>query len=99
MDSASPSGLDQKLTSSLNDIVDKHKSTIMPVLLGQSSGLTLSLLRNDDAVRKVAEVCYELLPGLVRLAVKQPTFVSFVLNNREKILGRLIDQAAGPTPA
>lgn len=87
------SALDQKLTSSLNDIVDKHKSTIVPVLLGQSSSLTVTLLKNDDAVRKVAEVCYELLPGLVRFAVKQPTFVGFVMDNREKLLGRLVSQA------
>lgn len=88
------SALDQKLTSSLHDIVDKHKSTIVPVLLGKSSGLTVTLLKNDDAVRKVAEVCYELLPGLVRFAVKEPTFVSFVMNNREKVLGRLVEQPA-----
>lgn len=80
--------LDQKLTSSFNDVVDKHKHAIVPHLLSGSS----SLLKNDDAVRKVAEVCYELLPGLVRFAVKQPTFVSFVMNNREKLLGKLVEQ-------
>lgn len=89
----SPS-LDQKLGNSVSDIIDKHKSTILPHLLGSSSSLTTSLLRNDDAVRKVAEVCYELLPGLVRFAVKQPVFVSFVMNNREKILGKLVAQAS-----
>jgi hypothetical protein len=30
-----------------------------------------------------------LLPVLIRLAVKEPTFISFVLNNREKLLGSL----------
>jgi hypothetical protein len=96
----SPSALDQKLGSSLKDIVDKHRSTIVPHLMGTSSTVTVSLLKNDDAVRKVAEVCYELLPGLVRFAVKQPTFVSFVMNNREKVLGRLVEPApAGGTPA
>ena len=40
-------------------------------------------------VRKVAVFCYPLLPGLVRLAIKEPAFVSFVMNNREKVLGRL----------
>ena len=91
------SKLDQRIASSMSDIVDQHKNTILPVLLGTSSSVTVGLLRNDDAVRKVAEVCYELLPGLVRYAVKQPTFVTFVMNNREKILGRLVTPAPAPS--
>jgi hypothetical protein len=34
-----------------------------------------------------------LLPGLVRLAVKEPTFVSFILSNREKVLAPLTGPA------
>jgi len=30
----------------------------------------------------------------VRLAVKEPVFVNFVMNNRERVLGRLSQQAA-----
>jgi hypothetical protein len=43
----------------------------------------------------VATFCYPLLPGLVRLAIKEPVFVSFVMNNREKVLGGLSQQAIG----
>jgi hypothetical protein len=43
----------------------------------------------------VATFCYPLLPGLVRLTIKEPVFVSFVMNNREKMLGGLSQQAIG----
>ncbi|WP_182915883.1 hypothetical protein [Massilia cavernae] len=45
-------------------------------------------------MRTVATCCYALMPGPVRLAVKEPAFIAFVLANREKVLGRLDNRAA-----
>ena len=101
MDSAAePSKLDQKLTGALNDIVDKHKASILPLLMGKSTDLSYAVLKNDDTVRKVAGFCYGMLPGPVRFVVKEHVFVDFVMNNREKLLGKLVAQKeAGCTPA
>jgi hypothetical protein len=43
-------------------------------------------------MRTLAIYSYALLPGLVRLTVKKPVFIDFVLNNRDKILERLLVQ-------
>lgn len=75
-------------------IVDRHSAQLVPMLTGGSAGLTQAALKNDEAVRTVATYCYALMPGLLRLAVKEPAFISFVLANREKILGRLDNRAA-----
>ena len=88
-----PSGLGSKLIAPMNDILDKHKSSLMP-LLGGGGTAARAALSNDDTVRKVATFCYPLLPGLVRLAVKEPMFVNFVLNNRERVLATLVSKAA-----
>jgi hypothetical protein len=64
------------------------------MLAGGASQATQAALRDDECVRKVASFCYPLLPGLVRLAIKEPVFVNFVMNNREKVLGRLSQQGA-----
>ena len=86
-------GLGSKLIAPMNDILNKHSSSVLP-LLGGSEAAARAALANDDTVRKVASFCYPLLPGLVRLAVKEPVFVNFVLNNRERVLATLVGKAA-----
>jgi hypothetical protein len=88
-----------KLASKLMDpvarIVSRHTAELAP-MLNNGVAVTQSALNNDEAVRTVATYCYALLPGLVRLAVKEPAFISFVLANRVKLLGKL---AAGEAAA
>lgn len=63
-------------------------------MLGGSETAARAALSNDEAVRKVAVFCYPLLPGIVRLAIKEHVFVGFVMNNREKLLVRLTADTA-----
>lgn len=85
-----------KLAAPLNGIVCRHRAALMP-MLGGSESAARAALANDEAVRKVAMFCYPLLPGIVRLAIKEPVFVGFVMNNREKLLARLTaDRVATP---
>ena len=93
-DTSEYSRMAEKLTGPVSAILDKHRATIMPMLGGDSRSITRAALRNDEAVRKVAGYCYLMLPGLVRLAVKEPVFVDFVLDNRERLLERLVEKAA-----
>lgn len=86
------SGLGDKLIGPMTAIIDKRRTELLP-MLGGAGHVTQAALQNDECVRKVATFCYPLLPGLVRLAIKEPVFVSFVMNNREKVLGRLSQQA------
>ena len=90
---ADQSKLDQKLLGPMAGIVDRHKNDLLPLMMGKSSELSHAALKNDEMVRTVATYCYALLPGLVRLAVKEPAFISFVMNNREKLLGHLVARA------
>jgi hypothetical protein len=83
-------GLADKLMAPVSAILAKHGSAIQPLLQGNAGNITHAALNNDDNVRKVATFCYPLLPGLVRLAVKEPAFVSFVMNHRERVLARLV---------
>jgi hypothetical protein len=83
-----PSGLADKLAAPMNAIVSRHRASLMP-MLGGSGAAARAALANDEAVRKLALFCYPLLPGIVRLAVKEHSFVSFVMNNREQLLARL----------
>jgi hypothetical protein len=90
-------GLADKLMAPVSAILAKHGAAIQPLLQGNAGNTTHAALNNDDNVRKVASFCYPLLPGLVRLAVKEPAFVDFVMNNRERVLARLV--APGETRA
>lgn len=93
-DTSEHNQLAEKLTGPVSAILDKHRAAITPMLGGNSGSVTRVALHNDEAMRKVAGYCYLLLPGLVRLAVKEPVFVDFVLDNRERLLDRLVEKAA-----
>jgi hypothetical protein len=84
------SKLAAKLMDPVIRIVSRHSEELAPMLKGGSASAQ-AMLGNDDAVRTVAAYCYALLPGLVRLAVKEPAFISFVLANRGKLLGQLTE--------
>lgn len=93
-ESTESTGLSDKLIGPMSAIIDKKRSELLPMLGSGAGNATQAMLRDDECVRKVATFCYPLLPGLVRLAVKEPVFVNFVMNNREKVLGKLSQQAA-----
>lgn len=90
------SKLAAKLMDPVSRIVSRHSAELAPMLKNGSASAQ-AMLGNDDAVRTIARYCYALLPGLVRLAVKEPAFTSFVLANRVKLLGKLTEsQMATP---
>lgn len=87
-------GLRDKLMEPMNAIIDRKRTELLPMLQGGAGQTVQAALRDDECMRKVAVFCYPLLPGLVRLAIKEPVFVNFVLNHREQVLSRLSAQVA-----
>lgn len=85
--------LQQRLAAPVAAIIDKHRDKIAP-MLGHSGNLTRAALQNDTAVRTVAGYCYVLLPGLLKLAIKEPMFVDFVMTHRDTVLARLVTPSA-----
>lgn len=82
------SAIAAKLAAPLDKLVTEHGHKLRSMVAGDSGNLS-DALKKDENVRKAATFCYPLLPGVVRLVVKEPAFVDFVLNNREKVLGKL----------
>lgn len=80
----------EKLTGPVAAILDKHRATVLPMLSANGS-VTRAALQNDAAVRTVAGYCYQLLPGLLRLAIKEPVFIDFVMRHREQLLSKLTE--------
>jgi hypothetical protein len=71
-------------------LIGEHREDILRKMDGKAGQWTASALQNEQAVEALAGICYELLPGLVRLAVKEPAFRTFVMNNRERIVAHLL---------
>ncbi|WP_342117233.1 hypothetical protein [Pseudoduganella sp. OTU4001] len=76
------------LMSPMARIVAEHRETIVSKLGGEAA--LAAALRNERAIESVADVCYTLLPGVVRLAVKEPQFRAFVLANRDQVVALLL---------
>ena len=81
--------LTDKLSAPLAQIIEQHRGKISALLDSGGTSTLAQALVNDDNVRKVASFCYPLLPGLVRVVVKEAMFVNFVMQNREKLLAQL----------
>lgn len=88
-------GVARMLMAPLGRITAQYEEALRP-LLGEGGTAARGALENDEAVRKVAQFCYPLLPGLVRLAVKEATFVGFVMTHRAQLLAHL---AGGRAPS
>jgi hypothetical protein len=86
--------LTAKLTGPVAAIIEKHRSTIAPMLGANGSTVTRAALQNDAAVRTVAGYCYLMLPGVLRLAIKEPVFIDFVMHHRQQLLDKLVEPAA-----
>jgi len=52
---------------------------------GRTSTLGQAIAK-DENVRWVARFCYPLLRGLLRSVVREPRFIGFAMQNREKLL-------------
>ena len=86
------STLRQTLSGPLDAVIDRHRADIIR-LAGTSGAASQLALSNEETVRTIAEYCHELLPWPVRVAVKKPIFVDYVLRNREPVLARLAARA------
>jgi hypothetical protein len=90
--------LAEKLTAPLSTIVERHKEKITALMVSGGNSTVAQALGKDENVRRVATFCYPLLPGLLRLVIKEPRFINLVMSNREKLLARQVTPA-GPQQA
>lgn len=79
-----------KLFDYISSAIEQNKSKILPYLKEKTGEASLAALRNDENVEKLAGIIYALLPGVVRLALREQVFIQFVLANRNKILDSLV---------
>lgn len=79
-----------KLLTYISTAIEQNKSKILPMLKEKTGEASLAALRDDANVEKLAAFIYAFLPGLVRFALKEDVFVQFMLDNRNKILDKLI---------
>ncbi len=70
--------------------IENNKSRILPFIKDKTGEASLAALRNDSNIEKLGSFIYALLPGFVRLALKEEVFVRFVLDNRNKLLDKLL---------
>ena len=75
------------LTLPVARVVEGHREKILQSIGGKAA---LAALQDERVMLQVADVCYTLLPGVVRLAVKEQVFRDFVLQHRSTIIARLL---------
>lgn len=83
-------GAKDKLLGYVAVAIEQNKPKILPFLKEKTGETSLAALRDDANVEKLGGFIYAFLPGVVRLALKEETFVRFVLENRNKLLDKLL---------
>lgn len=91
-DKPATNGTKDKLLGYIAEAIEQNKSKIIPFVKEKTGEASLAALRNDEHIEKLAGILYAFLPGLVRLALKEQVFVKFVLENRNKILDKLLQE-------
>lgn len=91
-------GTKDKLLGYVGGAIEQNKSRIIPFLKEKTGEASMAALRNDENIEKLASILYAFLPGFVRLALKEHVFVKFVLENRDKILDKLLQEELQPQP-
>ena len=79
--------------------IEQNKSRILPFIKEKTGEASLAALRDDTNIEKLGGIIYAFLPGVVRLALKEEAFVRFVLDNRNKLLDKLLTGEAEPVAA
>jgi len=88
-----------KILSFLSQAIEANRHKIVPLLKEKLGEASLQALRNDDNIRKLAVGLYPLLPTVVRFAVKEPIFIGFVMENRDKVLDKLMPVGMETAPS
>lgn len=78
------------LMQPVSRVLTEHRAQILQKMEGKPGEWTVAALQDQQAMDTVIGCCYELLPGVVRLAVKQPVFHAFMMNNRDRVLAQLV---------
>lgn len=79
-----------KLLGYVATAIEQNKSKIIPILKEKTGEASLAALRDDANVEKLAGFIYAFLPAVVRLALKEEIFTQFMLDNRNKLLDKLV---------
>lgn len=79
----------ESLHAFVSETIRRNKSKILPFLAAKTGELSAGILRDDESLEKFALLLYSSLPSVAQLAVKERTFIKFISENRDKILGEI----------
>lgn len=81
---------DSKASSAILKFFDSNSNTLVAKLKESGLQLSAAALQNDQNISRVANVVYNLLPGMVRIFVSYDTVENFLLNNRQWLINKLV---------
>lgn len=81
---------DSKASSAILNFFDSNSNTLIAKLKDSGLQLSAAALQNDQNITRVANVVYNLLPGMVRIFVSFDTVENFLLENRQWLINKLV---------
>lgn len=81
---------DSKASAAILKFFDSNSNTLVAKLKESGLQLSAAALQNDQNIARVANVVYNLLPGMVRIFVSYDTVENFLLNNRQWLINKLV---------
>lgn len=81
---------DSKASAAILNFFDSNSNTLIAKLKDSGLQLSAAALQNDQNITRVANVVYNLLPGMVRIFVSFDTVENFLLEHRQWLINKLI---------
>lgn len=81
---------DSKASAAILKFFDSNSNALIAKLKDSGLQLSASALQNDQNITRVANVVYNLLPGMVRIFVSFDTVENFLLEHRQWLINKLI---------
>ena len=88
------SDLTNKISDGIGKAVEQYKPQVVEFVTNNMGGVSALGLQSDANIEKLARFLYPLLPGVVRMIVKEDAFAAFVLEHRAMISEKIMPMLA-----
>ena len=84
------SELGNKIADGVTKAVEDYKPQVREFVSSNMGSVSALGLQSDENIDKLARFLYPLLPGLVRMVVKEDTFAAFVVEHRSIVAEKIM---------
>lgn len=81
--------LQEKILDTFSTTLDENRNAIISFLKNTLGPVSITALHQDEVIQTIATHIYRAAPLPARLAIKEESFISFLMNNKDRVIVKL----------